>query len=356
MTVDNLSSDDRAIWRSIRKELEEIGINAKAVEDNHDFIFAWFHNAVDIGAFEEQNNLDAEGHTMTEFEVSPNLSRSPRAPTQRGRRDHDTPQETFHPVKYHSSSQYSSAKTHPESRVPSTQTEDRQVDRAKKKRMNPQVAVLIAAATRPKARLLGYAKSGDIKSELLQVLGGPVTRHLIDQQTLDLALLNACQFSDNTEMVVALLRNGANVNAVDTRDNDDGPNSLSALLFAVRRNQERMVQSLLHWGADINYSTVSASYSSDTKTPLYTALELGYIAIVKILVSAGAALFRSKNKATPFHVSCKLGGLEECQLLLERNQNPDNLLSVEHSLNDSTRVRKYQIGGPTSRGRCRCQC
>ena len=349
MTVDGPSSDDRAIWRSIRKELEEIGINAKAVEDNHDFIFAWFQNAVDTGAFEEQNNSDAEGHAMTEFEVSPNLSRSPRAPTQRGRRNHDMPQETFHQVKYHSSSQFSSAKT-PESRVPSTQTENRQVDRAKKK-MNSQVAVLIAAATRPKARLLGYAKSGDTTSELLQVLGG-----LIDQQTLDLALLNPSQFSDNTEMVVALLRNGANVNAVDTRDNDDGPNSLSALLFAVRRNQERMVQSLLHWGADINYSTVSASYSSDTKTPVYTALELGYIAIVKILVSTGAALFGSRNTATPFHVSCKLGGLEECQLLLERNQNPQHLLLVEHSPNDSTRVRKYQTGGPTSRGRCRCQC
>ena len=215
MTVDGLSSDDRAIWRSIRKELEEIGINAKAVEDNHDFIFAWFQNAVDTGAFEEQNDSDAEGHAMTEFEVSPNLSRSPHAPTQRGRRNHDMPQETFHQVKYHSSSPRLLSQ---ECRV---QTENRQVDRAKKKRMNSQVAVLIAAATRPKARLLGYAKSGDTKSELLQVLGGSVTRHLIDQQTLDLALLNAYQFSDNTEMV------GANVNAVDTRDNDDGPNSLT---------------------------------------------------------------------------------------------------------------------------------
>ena len=54
-TVDSLSADDRVIWRTIRKELEEIGISVAAFDANRNFIFDWFVRAVEAGAFEEQN-------------------------------------------------------------------------------------------------------------------------------------------------------------------------------------------------------------------------------------------------------------------------------------------------------------
>ena len=53
-SVDSLSTDDKAVWRSIRKELEEIGISVAAFDTNRDFIFDWFIRAVEAGAFKEQ--------------------------------------------------------------------------------------------------------------------------------------------------------------------------------------------------------------------------------------------------------------------------------------------------------------
>ena len=53
-TVDSLSAEDRLIWRTIRKELEDIGITVAAFEANRDFILRWLSHAVETGAFEEQ--------------------------------------------------------------------------------------------------------------------------------------------------------------------------------------------------------------------------------------------------------------------------------------------------------------
>ena len=52
--MDSLSAEDRLIWRTIRKELEDIGITVAAFEENRDFILRWLSHAVETGAFEEQ--------------------------------------------------------------------------------------------------------------------------------------------------------------------------------------------------------------------------------------------------------------------------------------------------------------
>jgi hypothetical protein len=54
-TLDSLSIDEKQIWRTIRKELEDIGITVTAFKTNKAFIFEWFTNAVANGAFEEQS-------------------------------------------------------------------------------------------------------------------------------------------------------------------------------------------------------------------------------------------------------------------------------------------------------------
>ena len=63
-TVDSLSADDRAVWRTICKELEEVGISVAAFDANREFIFDWFIRAVETGAFKEQNedNSDEESN------------------------------------------------------------------------------------------------------------------------------------------------------------------------------------------------------------------------------------------------------------------------------------------------------
>lgn len=53
-TADSLSTEDRAIWRAIRKDLESIGITAAAYEANHDFIRDWLIRVLDTGALDEQ--------------------------------------------------------------------------------------------------------------------------------------------------------------------------------------------------------------------------------------------------------------------------------------------------------------
>jgi hypothetical protein len=53
-TMDTICTNDKQVWRTIRKELEDIGISVAAFDNNKEFIFEWFLNAVRCGAFEER--------------------------------------------------------------------------------------------------------------------------------------------------------------------------------------------------------------------------------------------------------------------------------------------------------------
>ena len=61
-TTDSLSTDERQAWRTIRKDLEDIGISVAAFDANKDFIVNWFKTAISTGAFEEQT---VEGETSS---------------------------------------------------------------------------------------------------------------------------------------------------------------------------------------------------------------------------------------------------------------------------------------------------
>ena len=53
-TIDTLAPTDKESWRSIRKELEEIGISIAAFNENRALIMDWFRRAVENGAFQER--------------------------------------------------------------------------------------------------------------------------------------------------------------------------------------------------------------------------------------------------------------------------------------------------------------
>jgi hypothetical protein len=53
-TTDSICLNDKEVWHTIRKELEDIGITAAAFDANKDFIFKTVLNAIGSGAFEEQ--------------------------------------------------------------------------------------------------------------------------------------------------------------------------------------------------------------------------------------------------------------------------------------------------------------
>ena len=54
--------DERQIWRTIRKELEEIGITVAAFDANKEFILDWFQNAIATGAFGGKELDDTESN------------------------------------------------------------------------------------------------------------------------------------------------------------------------------------------------------------------------------------------------------------------------------------------------------
>ena len=65
-TTDTLSMDDKQLWSSIQKELEDNGITAAAFDANKYFIFEWFTNAIANGAskkgsFDDLQTAESEG-------------------------------------------------------------------------------------------------------------------------------------------------------------------------------------------------------------------------------------------------------------------------------------------------------
>jgi hypothetical protein len=51
--VESLSLDEKQ-WRTIRKELEDIGISVAAFDANKVFIIVWFQHALDSDAFDKE--------------------------------------------------------------------------------------------------------------------------------------------------------------------------------------------------------------------------------------------------------------------------------------------------------------
>ena len=75
-TMDTLSTNDKEVWRTIRQELEDIGITVVAFDANKEFIFEWILNAIEHGAFEEQvlnNSSTADKYVDSSEELEGNF-------------------------------------------------------------------------------------------------------------------------------------------------------------------------------------------------------------------------------------------------------------------------------------------
>jgi hypothetical protein len=57
-TINTLSMNDKQLWHTIQKELEDIGIMVAAFDANKDFIFKWSTNVIPNGAFKERSFND----------------------------------------------------------------------------------------------------------------------------------------------------------------------------------------------------------------------------------------------------------------------------------------------------------
>jgi hypothetical protein len=65
-TVESLSIHEKETWRTIRKELEDIGITVADFDANKAFIYEWFTKSLASGAFKEQL---LDGHSDIESDM-----------------------------------------------------------------------------------------------------------------------------------------------------------------------------------------------------------------------------------------------------------------------------------------------
>jgi len=107
----------------------------------------------------------------------------------------------------------------------------------------------------------------------------------------------------------AALEAGADLNALDTRTNQNGR---TALNYAAEKNQAAMIQWLIDRGAEVNRANNTGF------TPLHHAAESGSPAAAEMLLKLGAALKATNRRGeTPLAVA-KRRGMTEVAAMLEK--------------------------------------
>ena len=289
-TVDSLSTDDRAVWRTIRKELEEIGISVAAFDANRNFILDWFVHAVETGAFEEQNehNVD-EGSNFSDGQES--RSNDEEGGEDTGRSIEHTDFETLERIRE------AETRARPLSSKPNLDAKKKVPKRGPKtldhivastrtapnsRTHLPRVAALLAGISRPRRRLLKAVDTMDV-SKVLKILKDEVSFHLLDLETLDRALWSATHPSEGPvsfELVRILVENGADIN--------HKINEATPLQQGVVSGDINFVRILVEYGAEVHFKTLypqNAWFYSGIFAP--RAILTKNIAILRLLLSAG---------------------------------------------------------------------
>lgn len=120
--------------------------------------------------------------------------------------------------------------------------------------------------------------------------------------------LQAAAGFDRPEILILLLKAGANINHYDLHPGDLG----TPLLIAVKRGHEPNVKLLLEWGA------IADVVHPLHGTPLYSAAGLDKPEILRLLLEAGANItYTVEDMGTPLLEAVKRGYKQNVKLLLE---------------------------------------
>ena len=292
-TVDSLSADDRAVWRTIRKELEEIGISVAAFDANRNFIFDWFMRAVEAGAFEErdahstddesQYSDDQECESSEADDVSDMGQQIEDSDSQSLKSIHGGQQlgrqqssksahvsELFSPKRGSTSFDQTSASIYSRQRI------DRRV---------PHIVTFLPGMSRPRQRLMKAVTTGDF-SKAFKILKDEASSHLLDTETLDRALwIATCQgeILNSYPLLVELIAQGGNVNYVSRDISERTP-----LWNSVANGSCDAVRLLVKSGVDVNFTGSSRSYFRSEACDFAPRAALKQkLAMLRLLISSG---------------------------------------------------------------------
>ncbi|ELR11169.1 ankyrin 2,3/unc44, putative [Acanthamoeba castellanii str. Neff] len=150
-------------------------------------------------------------------------------------------------------------------------------------------------------------KKGD--EDMVRYLIGEAKLAHVNIETLDtkVAPIHWASRYGKISMLDLLVKNGANVNAVDI-------NNVTPLYIACNYNKEEAVDYLLQKGADPN------CISKDGATPLFIACQNGFTEIVSHLLKKGVEVnARDSQGVSPLYVAAQNGHGDIVTMLLEAN-------------------------------------
>ncbi|KAI9714125.1 MAG: hypothetical protein M1828_001215 [Chrysothrix sp. TS-e1954] len=353
-TFDSLSTYGRASWRSVRKDLQSVGMSVEAFESNRDYILDWFTQASASGAFpadivsaddeDDDDNMDARSvcaSSCSTAEGAASLHRSGSTHAGVVVEDSAEPQDQsahMGSIRDTESPPQETPELESPAQQSSAQASRSQVLRVASKSPRPvalsQISLLeglSATVFRQRKRFLRAAGKGDM-FEVAQFLTGKVA-YQVDQDTNNLALMQACRKTCDKSTVRALLQGGADPNASFEKGikiTHFGPRvswgnfkGCTALMMAAYRGSKEVVEILLQSGATLDCHVTRPCPVGEldervVPTPLAFAVQSGSLATVKAVVSAGAVIDERKDTYTAFHQVCKGWRMEICQELLDR--------------------------------------
>lgn len=193
----SLSPDDKEIWRTIRKELEDIGITVADFDANKAFIFERFTNTVKAGAFQEEempspsdltctSKIQSRVRSLSRFKIDEsNLDTTS---------DVDMP---LVPAK-HKKIDFKSLASKQKAAASNI---TRQISR---------IAILIAALSRPKKRLSAAVDKKDV-FEVRKILSTPASPRALNERSLYKELYVASSLG-SLDLTEAILYAGVDLN------------------------------------------------------------------------------------------------------------------------------------------------
>lgn len=297
------------MWRSIRKELENIGISVAAFDANKDFILDWFKTAINTGAFEEETLEETPSSIQggDDFDQSLEDHRSTTA-YQGNSQDLVQPQRESVAIAEPSEEETEGALNSKQqvSRPDGPRDSSRDIEiRAlnqirgpRQRKRPPRIAALVAWLLRYNKSLLVASMEGDevtVRKLLLVECIDAVFRDRLKKRTP----LHLAAAKGHEAVARLLLDKGVDVESKDIFNQ-------THLSIATRNGHESIVNLLLEKRADVESEDIIS------RTPLSFATGNGHESAVKLLLEKGVSVdSKDAFNRTPFsfvqHVDTSLG-------------------------------------------------